>query len=360
MSTSLPGGGSEGGLEEVVREVRYSLASDPTNGLLGGALAGALFGRLREVRFSLASDPTNGLLGGALAGALFGRLRGERGWVGKRREGAWEGGEGGEGGKGVRGAILSGLRPPNRLLGGALAGALFGRLRGERGGGWERSKRGIGEKRRWVGKGVRGALLPPVPPAPPTGCWGALWLGFVWAPASRDIAIRAAVMFGLAGAGHRAAVESFKEWRIQQLLAARVAEHTADPHASHADAAADTGAATTASSPPEATAAHLSQSPAAAAAAGAQAGALQGKEQGVGERGVGERGVGERGEQAGVKAGGRWEWPEWLPVRRLGEEEVKQRQEEFRQRVAAAQRLEMAGSGREGGLGGAGVGEKGA
>ncbi|CAI5951009.1 unnamed protein product [Closterium sp. NIES-65] len=376
-----PGGGSEGGLEEVVREVRYSLASDPTNGLLGGALAGALFGRLREVRFSLASDPTNGLLGGALAGALFGRLRGERGWVGKRREGAWEGGEGG---KGVRGAILSGLRPPNRLLGGALAGALFGRLRGERGGGWERSKRGIGEKRRWVGKGVRGALLPPVPPAPPTGCWGALWLGFVWASArgcsgwgtiwavrgrreargigSRDIAIRAAVMFGLAGAGHRAAVESFKEWRIQQLLAARVAEHTADPHASHADAAADTGAATTASSPPEATAAHLSQSPAAAAAAaaGAQAGALQGKEQGVGERGVGERGVGERGEQAGVKAGGRWEWPEWLPVRRLGEEEVKQRQEEFRQRVAAAQRLEMAGSGREGGLGGAGVGEKGA
>ncbi|CAI5981085.1 unnamed protein product [Closterium sp. NIES-64] len=226
----MPGGGSEGGLEEVVREVRYSLASDPTNGLLGGALAGALFGRLRG---------------------------------------------------------------------------------------------------------------------------------------SRDIAIRAAVMFGLAGAGHRAAMESFKEWRIQQLLAARVAEHTADPHASHADAAADTGAATTASSPPEATAAHLSQSPAAAAAAaaaaaGAQAGALQGKEQGVGERGVGERGVGERGEQAGVKAGGRWEWPEWLPVRRLGEEEVKQRQEEFRQRVAAAQRLEMAGSGREGGLGGAGVGEKGA
>ncbi|CAI5533654.1 unnamed protein product [Closterium sp. Naga37s-1] len=287
------GGGSEGGLEEAVREVRFSLASDPTNGLLGGALT--------------APCPPF---------------------------------------------------PP--LLGCALAGALFGRLRGERGGGWERSKRGIGEKRRWVGKGVRGALLPPVPPAPPTGCWGALWLGFVWAPASRDIAIRAAVMFGLAGAGHRAAVESFKEWRIQQLLAARVAEHTAEPHASHADAAADTGAATTASSPPEATAAHLSQSPAAAAAAGAQAGALQGKEQGVGERGVGERGVGERGEQAGVKAGGRWEWPEWLPVRRLGEEEVKQRQEEFRQRVAAAQRLEMAGSGREGGLGGAGVGEKGA
>ncbi|CAI7787964.1 unnamed protein product [Closterium sp. NIES-54] len=158
-------------------------------------------------------------------------------------------------------------------------------------------------------------------------------------PGSRDIAIRAAVMFGLAGAGHRAAVESFKEWRIQQLMAARMADHTGDPQASHSHMAADTGAATAASSPPDATAAPLSQSP----AAGAQAGALQGKEQGVGER----------GEQAGVKAGGRWEWPEWLPVRRLGEDEVKQRQEEFRQRVAAAQRLEMAGSGREGGVGGA-------
>ncbi|CAI5484107.1 unnamed protein product [Closterium sp. Yama58-4] len=175
-------------------------------------------------------------------------------------------------------------------------------------------------------------------------------------------------MFGLAGAGHWAAVETFKEWRIQQLMAARMADRTANSPASHAHMAADTGAGeiatdgrseTTAgtaasaataasSSPPETTAAPLSQSPP-AAAAGTQAGALQGKEQGVGER----------GEQAGVKAAGQWEWPEWLPVRRLGEEEVKQRQEEFRRRVAVAQRLEMAGSGREGGMGGAEGREKG-
>ncbi|CAI5498375.1 unnamed protein product [Closterium sp. Naga37s-1] len=323
----LPSFLQHAGLEEAVREVRFSLAADPINGLLGGALAGALFGRLRGrcASSSLASDPTNGLLGGALAGALFGRLRGEsvgsgvKGWdkrvVGKTRVGVGRVRE-------VRFSLAS--DPTNGLLGGALAGALFGRLRGEK-----------------RGRGVVG---------------------------SRDIAIRAAVMFGLAGAGHRATVESFKEWRIQQLLAARVAGHTGSPHSSHAAIAAERDEHVTAALP--ASHAHVatdtdgrvtatdggSESTAATAAASPAIGGVgkQGVgERGVGERGVGERGVGERGDQAGVKAGGRWEWPEWLPVRRLGEEEVKRRQEEFRQRVAAAQRLEMAGSGREAGIGGA-------
>ncbi|CAI5529664.1 unnamed protein product [Closterium sp. Naga37s-1] len=211
---------------------------------------------VREVRFSLASDPTNGLLGGALAGALFGRLRGEQ----------WEGWEGRE---------------------------------------------------------------------------------------SRDIAIRAAVMFGLAGAGHRAAVETFKEWRIQQLMAARAAEHTASPHSPHADMATDRDGGVTAGAP--ASHAHM------ATDTDGRVTVTDGTRERTATTGASPLmgGVGERGEQVAAKAGGRWEWPEWLPVRRLGEEEVKQRQEEFRRRVAAAQRLEMAGGGRDAGMGGAEGREKG-
>ncbi|GJP40663.1 hypothetical protein CLOM_g319 [Closterium sp. NIES-68] len=247
-----------------------AVAAVTSNCCIAALCVAGLEEAVREVRVSLASDPTNGLLGGALAGALFGRLRG-----------------------------------------------------------------------------------------------------------SRDIAIRAAVMFGLAGAGHRAAVESFKEWRIQQLMAARMAEHTAGPDAPHADVVTDrgmgeaeerramgTGSGAARSS--EAAAACTAASLPSGAAIGAQPEvdeALAGRAVGAGQRGGGREQkeaaggvVGQREEHA--KGGGQWEWPEWLPVRRLSEEEVRKRQEDFRRRVAAAQRLQAVDGG-ESGMGGAGERGKG-